>query len=154
MDMSPATPFRHVEKYSLGGALALAALFPLIDALGRPLGGFHIPGSAVYTQQLTLWLAFLGGLTATREGKHLTLFTSDLLGGGVAGQVARWFAFTVAAATVSVLTYGSIGLVAVNRQSGKLLPIGKATRSRRVRIEVDGKKRAIEARGYEHFKDS
>lgn len=123
-DMTPGTLVFQVEKLLLVGALALAALLPLIDALGRPLGGFHIPGSATYTQQLTLWLAFLGGLTATREGKHLTLFTSELLGGSVAGQVARLFAYAVAAATVCVLAYGSVGLVAVNRQSGKILPIG------------------------------
>jgi len=35
---------------------------------------------------------------------------------------------------------------------GKLLPIGKATRGRRVLLEVGGKRRVIEARGYEHFK--
>jgi len=106
------------------GALALAALLPLIDALGGPLGGFHIRGSSAYVQQLTLWLAFLGGLVATREGKHLTLSTAELFGDGVARRVARVFAHSVAAATAAVLAYGSIAVVAVNRQNGKFLPIG------------------------------
>ena len=106
------------------GALALAALLPLIDAVGGLLGGFHIPGSSAYVQQLTLWLAFVGGLVATREGKHLTLSTAELFGDGVARRVARVFAYSVAAATVAVLAYGSIVVVAVNRQNGKLLTIG------------------------------
>lgn len=114
----------HLEQIPLVGALALAALFPLIDACGRPLGGFHIPGSAVYVQQLTLWLAFLGGLVATREGKHLVLSTSELLGDGKVRQMSRVFACTVAAATTAVLAYGSAALVAVNRESGKILPFG------------------------------
>jgi TRAP-type C4-dicarboxylate transport system permease small subunit len=72
------------EQIPLVGALALAALLPLIDAVGGLLGGFHIPGSSAYVQQLTLWLAFVGGLVATREGKHLTLSTAELFGDGVA----------------------------------------------------------------------
>ncbi|HWT81478.1 MAG TPA: TRAP transporter small permease subunit, partial [Candidatus Methylomirabilis sp.] len=108
----------------LVGALALAALLPLIDAVGRGLGGFHVPGSAAYVQQLTLWLVFLGGLVAAREGKHLTLSTATLLGEGTVRRGTHMFACSVAAATAGVLAYGSATLVAVNRQSGKLLPIG------------------------------
>ena len=35
---------------------------------------------------------------------------------------------------------------------GCLLPIGKVTRDKQVMLEVDGRKRLIEARGWEHFK--
>ena len=41
---------------------------------------------------------------------------------------------------------------AVEAVGGRLLPIGKATRDRQVVLDVDGKKRVVEARGYEHFK--
>lgn len=41
---------------------------------------------------------------------------------------------------------------AVEAVGGKLLPIGKVTRGKRVVLEVDGKKCPIEARGWEHFK--
>jgi thiamine-monophosphate kinase len=41
---------------------------------------------------------------------------------------------------------------AVEAVGGRLLPIGKATRDKQVVLDVDGKKRVIEARGYEHFK--
>ena len=43
---------------------------------------------------------------------------------------------------------------AVAAVGGKLLPIGKATRDKRILLAVDGEKRVIEARGFEHFKGS
>ncbi len=65
---------QRLEQIPLVGALALAALLLSIDAVGGLLGGFHIPGSSAYVQQLTLWLAFVGGLVATREVERLALF--------------------------------------------------------------------------------
>jgi thiamine-monophosphate kinase len=41
---------------------------------------------------------------------------------------------------------------AVEAVGGCLLPIGKATRARQVLLDVNGEKRVIEARGWEHFK--
>ncbi len=41
---------------------------------------------------------------------------------------------------------------AVEAAGGRLLPIGKATRDKRVLVDIDGEKRAIQARGYEHFR--
>ncbi len=41
---------------------------------------------------------------------------------------------------------------AVEAVGGKLLPIGKVTRDLQVLLDVDGKKRLIEPRGWEHFK--
>jgi C4-dicarboxylate transporter DctM subunit len=133
--MTPAAPpapatgvdlwLQRLEEGALVVALALATIVPLVDALGRPLGGFHIPGSALYVQQLTLWLAFVGGLAATRQGRHLTLTTAELFAeGGRARRLARLLAFSVAAAVVAVLAYASAMLVASNRQEGKILPGG------------------------------
>jgi tripartite ATP-independent transporter DctM subunit len=115
---------RRVEQAPLILALALATVLPLVDALGRPFGGFHIPGNAAYVQQLTLWLAFVGGLVATRERKHLTLSTAELFGKGAFRRFAQLFASAVAAATVAVLAYASVQIVIANRQEGKVLPIG------------------------------
>jgi len=111
------------ERVVLVTALALLALIPLADAVGRPLGGLHLPGGAAWVQQLTLWLAFVGGLAATREEKHLTLSTADLFGERVR-RVGRVLAAAVSAGTVAVLTYASVGLLAANREEGKLLPGG------------------------------
>jgi len=115
---------RRIEQVPLVAALALATLLPLIDAVGRPLGGFHIPGSAAYLKQLTLWLAFVGGLVATREAKHLTLSTTELFGEGLARRLARVFAYAIAAGTVGVLAYASAQVVLANRVEAKVLPIG------------------------------
>jgi thiamine-monophosphate kinase len=41
---------------------------------------------------------------------------------------------------------------AVEEAGGCLLPIGKVTRNRQVLLDVNGKKRAVEKRGWEHFK--
>jgi len=41
---------------------------------------------------------------------------------------------------------------AVEAVGGCLLPIGKVTRDKQVLADVDGKKRVVEARGWEHFK--
>jgi len=71
---------RRLEAGLLVAALLAAAFLPLSDTLGRALGGHYVPGGADWLQQLVLWLAFLGGLLATGEGKHLTLSTAELFG--------------------------------------------------------------------------
>ena len=73
--MSPGRIIRRLEQAVLVAALAGATLLPLIEALGRFWGGLYVPGSAAYVRHLTMWLAFAGGLLATREGKHLMLST-------------------------------------------------------------------------------
>jgi tripartite ATP-independent transporter DctM subunit len=117
-------PLRRAEEWALVGALSLATLVPLVDILGRPLGGFHIPGGAGLTQQLTLWLAFVGGLVATRERQHLTLSTAEMIGHSAWRRVARLGAASVAAAVVAVLAFASAELVAANREQGKTLVAG------------------------------
>lgn len=111
-----------------GGVLVFAFLvsmaLPLIDAVGRPLGGFSVPGSATYRAQLTLWLAFIGGLLATRERRHLTLSTAEAFGHAKARNVARLFSSAVAAAVCSVLAYSAWGVVLADRTQGGMLAIG------------------------------
>lgn len=105
-------------------ALALATIIPLVELIGRPFGGFHVPGSAVYVQQLTMWLAFVGGLAATGEGTHLTLSTSEFFDEGLARRLTRLLAYSVAAAVVAVLAYSSAQVVIADRIEPKMLPIG------------------------------
>lgn len=118
------TAWRLAEQGLLLTALALLALFPLVEAVGRPLGGFHIPGGADYVQQLILWIAFLGGLLTTREGKHLTLSTTEFLGHGLARRTLHFATSLLSAVVLAVLTYAAVQLVAANRIDAKLLPIG------------------------------
>ncbi len=114
------------EETILTATLALVTILLLFDAIGRPLGGIHIPGKDEYVKQLTLWLAFVGGLAAAMQGKHLTLSTSEFFGDGLARRLSRLFAFSVAAAVVAVLAKGALDIVLVNRtfpDSGAM-PIG------------------------------
>ena len=97
---------------------------PLVDFLGRPLAGFHIPGSATYTQQLTFFLTFMGGLAATLTGKHLTLSTASLLHGVRARQEAEFFSSCVAASVTAVLTYASACVVIAERAQGQNMTFG------------------------------
>jgi thiamine-monophosphate kinase len=46
----------------------------------------------------------------------------------------------------------AIAEAAVESAGGCLLPIGKVTRNRQMLLDFDGKKRFVEARGWEHFK--
>jgi tripartite ATP-independent transporter DctM subunit len=115
---------RRAEESLLVVAIGLATLVPLVDVFGRPLGGFHVPGGASYVQQLTLWLAFIGGLVATGERKHLTLSTVELFGEGRFRHWATVFSSAVSAAAVGVLAYASYGLVLADRQEGRILPGG------------------------------
>ncbi len=115
---------RRSEAAILVAALALATILPLIDLLGRHLGGFHVPASGAYVQQLTLWLAFVGGVAATSQGKHLTLSTAEFFDEGPLRRRSRLLAYSVAAAVVAVLAYASAEVVAANRIEPRILPIG------------------------------
>jgi len=99
-------------------------VLPLVDGLGRHFGGISIPGSTTYRAQLTLWLAFLGGLIATRERRHLTLSTAEALGHAHVQKIARLAASSVAAAVCAVLSYSAIGVVMADRTQGEVLAIG------------------------------
>ena len=114
------------EETILTATLALVTILLLFDAIGRPLGGIHIPGKDDYVKQLTLWLAFVGGLAAAMQGKHLTLSTSEFFGDGLARRLSRLFAFSVAAAVVAVLGKGALDIVLVHRSfpGTSALPIG------------------------------
>jgi len=122
--LSPGRAIRRLEQGVLVAALAGATLLPLIEALGRSWGGLYVPGSAAYVRHLTMWIAFAGGLLATREGKHLMLSTAEFLGEGPWRSRARLVAYSVAAATTAVLSYASFVLVSVNREDAKILPGG------------------------------
>ncbi len=111
--------FRHLEHALLIGALLAAAFLPLADTLGRPFG-FAVPAGAEYLKQVVLWLAFLGGLVATRERRHLSLSTVELFPDKVR-RFGRLLAAAVAAATVGILTYASVVLVLANREEGRKL---------------------------------
>jgi C4-dicarboxylate transporter, DctM subunit len=118
---------RGLEGGALIVAFLLSMVLPLIEAIGRPLHNFSVPGSASYRAQLTLWLAFLGGLLATRERRHLTLSSAEAIGKAKARDLARLFSSSVAAAICAVLAYSAWGVVSADRQQGQMMTIGIPT---------------------------
>lgn len=63
------------ESLLAGAALLAMGLLPVIEMVVRAAGGGGIPGAQGFVQHLTLWVAFLGAMMATREGRHLSLST-------------------------------------------------------------------------------
>ncbi|MEZ4433057.1 MAG: TRAP transporter large permease subunit [bacterium] len=112
-----------VENLAVVFVFGAAIVLPLIEAVGR-LGAWTPEGSAEYLRQLVLWLTFLGGLLATRDGRHLRLSTAEILPEGPIRRLVGAAAMGVAAAIAAVLSWASWEVVAVNREVGKVLPIG------------------------------
>ncbi|MBU0554020.1 TRAP transporter large permease subunit [Myxococcota bacterium] len=113
-----------LEDGLITALFAAMALLPLLEALSRSYKIFNVPGNAAYLQQAVLWMAFLGGALAMRDGKHLQLSTTEALPPGRPRRVAHFFAYTVAGMISTLLVYTSAQLVAVNREAGAVLTIG------------------------------
>ncbi len=122
--MRPGAVLERAEGGLFLLALAVATILPIVDAVGRPAGGFHVPGSTEWVRQATLFMAFLGALLAARASQHLTLSTAELLGSGRARRLARPFSSAVAAAVTAILARASVDLVRAGRQEGTLMPGG------------------------------
>ncbi|MBE9558078.1 MAG: TRAP transporter large permease subunit, partial [Proteobacteria bacterium] len=66
---------RRAESLLAGAVLLAMGILPVAEMALRAITGSGIPGSQSFVQHLTLWVAFLGAMLATREGRHLTLST-------------------------------------------------------------------------------
>src|SRR5258706_9968667 len=122
--LTPIPVLPRLEQGLVIVALLAAAFLPLSDMVGRALGGHYIPGGADWLQQVVLWLAFLGGLLATREQKHLTLSTAELFGEGRVRRFGHVMAGGLSAAPVALLAYPPGGVVQANPTRTKLLSGG------------------------------
>ena len=82
--------------------------------------------AAVYVQNGTLWIGFLGAILATAGGKHLGLSTTNFMSHGRLRTVFETFGNTVFLIVSIMLTYASARMVAADRNgdSGDLLPGG------------------------------
>jgi TRAP-type C4-dicarboxylate transport system permease small subunit len=105
-------------------AFLVLALLPMIDFVARPLGRFHVPGSASYVQLLTFFLTFLGGLAATASDQHLKLSTAVLLGDGRLRRAADFLASTAAATVSAVLAFAAVNVVLADRMLGGACAFG------------------------------
>ena len=102
----------------LGGVM----LLPLAEILWRSHGG--IPGSSIYAQRLTLWVGLFGGAIAAREGKLLTLATSEFLPKGRLGEIAHVLATVVATMVATLWAGGGWALLKLDRLAGDTMASG------------------------------
>jgi C4-dicarboxylate transporter DctM subunit len=111
------------EKGAAIGAISLASLLPVISVLTRQLGVRDVPGSVVFVQQLTLWVAFLGAALAAAGDRLLGMSANTLLPERWAGPV-RIFSSGLTAAISASLCWSSWQFVLLERAGGKMLALG------------------------------
>ena len=90
-------------------------LLPTLEAAVRRLTGGSVPGAAVYTEHLTLWVGFLGAMLATATGHHLALSTVEFLPAGWPRDLARAFGSAVTTLVCGVLAYASFDMLLLDK---------------------------------------
>jgi C4-dicarboxylate transporter DctM subunit len=115
-----------VKRFENAVAIAILSvmpLLPLLEIVMRKLGGRGVPGSAVFLQHLTLWLALLGAALAARSDRLLSLSTSVFLPERWR-PAARLFTAWVAVAVSAALAAASLTFVQAERASKTILAAG------------------------------
>lgn len=113
-----------IEDSISGAALLIMAVLPLVDMVLRPFSSWHIPGSTIWTQHLTLWVGLLGASIAARRGELLSLGTGQAFFKGRWKTVAEVCSAGVGVAVCGVLLAGSLDLVAAEMRGGRELALG------------------------------
>jgi C4-dicarboxylate transporter, DctM subunit len=111
------------EKALAIGAISAMSLLPVVEMVARLLGLSGIPGSVVFVQQLTLWVAFLGAALAATGDRLLSLSANTFL-------PEKWtlptrvFGCGLTAAIAASLCWASWQFVVSERTGGKMLALG------------------------------
>ena len=103
-----------LERWALVLIVLAMVILPALEAAWRRLTGSGVPGAAVYTEHLTLWVGFLGAMLATATGHHLALSTVDLLPERLR-QLARAFGSAVTTLVCALLAYASVDMVMADK---------------------------------------
>ncbi|MCH9650107.1 MAG: TRAP transporter large permease subunit [Deltaproteobacteria bacterium] len=99
-------------------------LLPLVEIVARKLFGIGVPGSAAFTQHLTLWVGFLGAALAATEGKLLALATGELIPKGRFRSLSGGFAGAVAAGISTLLFWACFDLIVLEREAETMIAAG------------------------------
>jgi C4-dicarboxylate transporter DctM subunit len=105
------------------GAISVMSVLPVVEMVARLLGLTGIPGSVVFVQQLTLWVAFLGAALAATGDRLLSLSGNAFLPEKWTSP-ARVFACGLTAAIAASLCWASWQFVVSERAGGKMLALG------------------------------
>jgi C4-dicarboxylate transporter DctM subunit len=112
-----------VERWLLVAVVLAMIALPTLETVVRRFTGAGVPGAAVYTEHLTLWVGFLGALLATATNHHLALSTVEMLPKGRPQNFARNFGAAVTALVCGVLAYASLDLLLADRTRVDTLPL-------------------------------
>ena len=77
--MKLARAFAVSEKAVAVAAMSLMALLPVAELVARYTGLSGVPGSTVFVQHLTLWVAFLGAALAAASNRLLSISANTFL---------------------------------------------------------------------------
>ncbi len=103
--------------------MSLMALLPVAELVARQAGLNGVPGSTVFVQHLTLWVAFLGAALAASSDRLLSLSANTFLPEKWAAPV-RVFACGLTAAIAASLCWASWQFVLSQREGGAMLALG------------------------------
>jgi C4-dicarboxylate transporter DctM subunit len=116
-----------VEDAVAATALAAMVVLPVLEIALRRAAGIGIPGAGPIVQHLVLWVGFLGGAIAAREGRLLALATGGFVPEGAPRRAAAIFTAAVASGTAVVLAAGAVELIRSERETGSILGAGIPT---------------------------
>ncbi|MHB8835243.1 MAG: TRAP transporter large permease subunit [Candidatus Methylomirabilia bacterium] len=118
---TPASPTARFENAVAISILCAMAVLPLLEIAGRHLWRTGVPGSAMFVQHGTFWIAFLGAAIAAREGNLLALgAAANLLPARFKAPI--WLCSSaVAAAVAALLCVAGVDLVLLEREGGSRL---------------------------------
>ena len=113
------------EKAVAVAALSLMALLPVAELAARYTGLNGVPGSTVFVQHLTLWVAFLGAALAASSDRLLALSANTFLPEKWAAPV-RVLSSGLTAAIAAGLCWASYQFVLSQRNGGEIVALGIA----------------------------
>jgi tripartite ATP-independent transporter DctM subunit len=120
-----AQAFRISENAAAIAAMSLMALLPVAELVARYTGLSGVPGSTVFVQHLTLWVAFLGASLAASSDRLLAISANTFLSEKWVGPVHILGAGMTAAISAG-LCWASYQFVLSQREGGEILALGIA----------------------------
>jgi len=112
-------PLRLLEQGELFLALLVYSgivLIPALEAFTRLFNFSIIPGSPIWTQHLTLWIAFIGAMIASQNNKLLALTNKPLFSHDRSYNIGKFVARALSIIVVTSLAVASLKLVMVEFQ--------------------------------------
>ena len=123
--MRLAGALRSCENGVAIAAMSLMALLPAAELVARHIGLNGVPGSTVFVQHLTLWVAFLGAALAAASDRLLALSANTFLPKRWAAPV-RVLGSGMTAAIAAGLCWASYQFVLSQSEGGETLALGIA----------------------------